>query len=130
MTRTTSAKAYREETENGNITKRQREVFDWLKIHGPATGRQISEAIPGGWKRLAELKTKGYVTESGKVTDCLTGKTAIVWDFCHPDYLLLHTPARKPTRKQLEERLKAAEMALERKQRALDAYPATLHRVI
>lgn len=120
MTRTTSAKAYREETENGNITRKQKEVWDWLKLHGPATGRQISDMIPGAWKRLAELKAKNMVMESGRVVDSLTGKTAIVWDFCHPDYALwAKQQIVKPTRKQLEEKLKATEMALERAQTAL-----------
>lgn len=130
MTRTTSAKAFREETENGNITRKQKEVWDWLKLHGPATGRKVSAAIPGGHKRLAELQRKGYVAEFSRVTDRATGKTAIEWGACAPEQSLLFAPkVRKPTRKQLEAELAATKMALERKQRALDAYPATIHRV-
>ena len=107
MTRTTSAKAFREETGNGNIPHKQYVVWDWLKLHGPATGRQISDMIPGGHKRLAELKAKDMVKELGHLTDGLTGKTAIIWDYKMPDELFwAREKTTKLTRKQLEDKFK------------------------
>jgi hypothetical protein len=129
MTRTTSAKAYREETENGNITKKQYEVWGWLKLHGPSTAREISKSIPGAWKRLAELKAKGYATDTGRLIDGLTGKTVIVWEYSLPHELWANVKVCKMPRKQLEDKLKTTEMALERAQEALKALPGSLHRV-
>jgi hypothetical protein len=121
MTRTTSAKAFREETENGNITKKEIQVWEFLKYQGPATGRHISDMIPGGHKRLAELQRKGYVAEFARVVDRATGKTAIEWGACAPEQSLLFShKVIKPTRKQLEAKLKETEMALERAQMGQD----------
>jgi len=133
MTRTTSAKAFREETDNGNITKKQEQVYEWLMFHGPATGREISAAIPGGHKRLSDLKKKGQVRELPKVIDGATGKEVILWAYRKPQELDWATPdlfpPYKPTRKQLEAKLKETEMALERAQKALNAFPSAISRV-
>ena len=128
MTRTTSAKAYREETENGNITKKQYEVWAWLKLNGPATGRQVSAAIPGGHKRLAELKDCGRAKEIGRVTDSISGKTAIVWDYSipHPLDWRIEKGPNKPTRKALEEKISHLEERCIELEKIVAGYPTLM----
>ena len=128
MTRTTSAKAYREETENGNITKKQFEVWRWLRDNGPSKGREVSNAITGGHKRLAELRDLGWVREFGKVTDGITGKTAIVWGCCikrECDFgAKISTP--KHTRKALEEKITHLEARCIELETIIAGYPTLM----
>ena len=79
MTSKTSAKAYFELQESGQLTKMQQAVANLFRKHGPMTGRQVSSMIPGAWKRLASLQDAGIVTVQGTTKDYGTGKIVSIW---------------------------------------------------
>ena len=75
----TSIKSYHEELESGHITKRQQQVMDILKYNDVATAKQLSEKVPGAWKRLSELVGMGVVRICGLAQDMQTNKTINVY---------------------------------------------------
>jgi hypothetical protein len=80
--RQTSAKAFKEEMENGNIPRRRREVFEYLFYHGPKTGSELDYELryPSAHKRLSELKEMGLIIELGGRKCTITGKDVVEWD--------------------------------------------------
>ena len=80
MVRETSAAAYHEIVESGLLSKRRLQVYEYLYRNGPCTARQVSEGVPGGWKRLGELRDLGVVAEIGQTVCGVTAKTVILWD--------------------------------------------------
>lgn len=102
MIRETSAKAYKEEMENGNLSRKRREVYKYIKMSGPISGRAISKVIPGGHKRLSELLRLGYISDALKQKDPITRKDVILWQVTMPNGLENKPYIDKPSRKQLE----------------------------
>lgn len=85
MTRQTSIAAYRSIKENGLLSKRRWEVYDYLFVNGPCTALRVwREVAPksangGITTRFSELKRMGVVQEVGETKDA-TGMRAILWD--------------------------------------------------
>lgn len=105
MTNTNSINAYRDEKDSGNITKRQQQVVDFLGLVKGATGRQISKAVPGGWKRVSELCDLGLVRVCGNIKDKDTNKTVAVYELTGQQMLLPTPSVKRPSRKELEEKV-------------------------
>ena len=87
MTRDTSIDAYREIEENGLLGKRAWEVYQFLSKNGPCTAKHIIVGLmgptqnSGGYTtRLSELKKKGVVRETGKVTCEYSGFRVFQWE--------------------------------------------------
>jgi hypothetical protein len=78
--RQTSVEAFNKIKETGLLSKRRWQVYEWLYYHGPATARQVSNAIAGAWKRVSELEQVGLVAETGKTKCSHTGQTVTLWD--------------------------------------------------
>lgn len=115
MTNKNSIEAYREEVDNGNISNRQQQVIDWLKVNHYGTARQIGEAVPGAWRRCSELLAMGKITRTKDVICPVTNKK--VARFALPNFADKMTPLfintiKKPTRKQLIDRINELEMEL------------------
>lgn len=109
-----SIEAYREEVDNGNISNRQQQVIDWLKVNHYGTARQIGEAVPGAWRRCSDLKKMGKIIVREDVIDPVTNKK--VSSYALPNFADKMTPLfntnKKPTRKQLIDRINELEMEL------------------
>ena len=80
--KSTSYKSYAELVNSGELPKKQADVANLLRKNGPMTGRQISNMLPGAWKRLAELQDQGIVQVVKTTKDLTTGKIVSVWAFC------------------------------------------------
>jgi len=62
------------------LAGRMLEVFEWLRTHGPATDREIRDALFGEHAdmnmvrpRITDLKRLGFVRETGRRVDDATG---------------------------------------------------------
>lgn len=98
--RDTSLMAYSEL----DITKRQREVWNYLKLCGPITGRALSKSIPGAWKRLNELKIMGFAENCGTTKDPITDKIVRLWRATDQRTFKIDlTQPKRKSRKELEE---------------------------
>lgn len=92
MTRQTSIEAYREIKENGLLSKRRWQVYDYLFHNGPATARQAVLAISNEFgnnvsiafgslaTRFCELRRSGVIEEVGTIIDKETKHEVILWD--------------------------------------------------
>ncbi len=87
MKRETSAEAYRIIEKNGLLSRRRKQVYDYLYVNGPCTAKQITSSLQkgdensGGYTtRLSELRRMGALKEVG-TTECpSTGHNVILWD--------------------------------------------------
>lgn len=120
--RDTSLMAYSEL----DITKRQREVWNYLKLCGPITGRALSKNIPGAWKRLNELKTMGFAENCGTTKDPHTNKIVHLWRATDQRVFKvdLSQPKRKPYKELEAENRRLGEMLTEALYRSSAAYDA------
>lgn len=107
-----SVNAYREEKDNGNISKKQRQVLDWLNKNHYGTAREISQDIPGAWRRCSELLAKGLIKQTKDIVCPITNKQ--VARFCLPnaDDRPVFAPHKQATRKQLLAKITELEMEL------------------
>lgn len=87
MIRETSVKTYLEIKENGLLSKRRFQVYQYLFDHGPCFARQIHKALSmqgtnssSFVSRLSELRDAGVVKEVGETIDPETGMSVILWD--------------------------------------------------
>ncbi len=87
MVRETSIAAFNAIKENGLLSKRRFQVYDFVFHNGPVTARQVTKALlrqgenSGNFAtRLSELRTAGVVREVGKVLDPETGMSVLSWD--------------------------------------------------
>ncbi len=66
---------------SGTLTVRQCEVLALLTEWPGRTAQELQEhtAMRGVWKRLSELRKKGYLVEKGTKKCSITGRNAIVW---------------------------------------------------
>lgn len=87
-TRQTSIDAYTQMRDTGVLGKNRWAVYDWLYHHGPATPKQITDALTKGTgkdsdcfrPRLAELGKMGLAHTVGETVCEKTGRKVIVWD--------------------------------------------------
>lgn len=100
--RSTSIKAYNEIKENGLLSKRRFEVYDYLYHHGAKTQNEVARyyqklypnAGARSWgARFAELKELGVIKEVGTKADSVSGHTTILWDVTE------NLPANLPPKK-------------------------------
>lgn len=87
MIRETRVEAYHQILNNGLLSKRRWEVYEYLYRAGPCYARQIHKALSvqgtnssSFVSRLSELREAGVVKEVGKVLDEETGMSVILWD--------------------------------------------------
>ena len=67
--------------DDGRLTKARRRVYEWLCNNGPATPRQMDDAMgDSAHKRLSELERMGYVKVVKNVICPQTGHQVGYWD--------------------------------------------------
>ena len=128
--KSTSIKAYKEEVENGHITRKARQVLAALKAMGKATARQLGDKVPGAWRRMSELYCKGLV-EAHCTTKCeYTGKIVTLYYPTDNQPLLCPPPKpRKPTRVNREAEIVRLTKELDRRvERAAQLYDVAYRR--
>jgi hypothetical protein len=84
MTRATSAQTYHAIEASGLLSQQRWEAYAALYIVGPATGSEVSDAIPGSIvnnvrTRLSELRDRGVAEEYGTRKCSITGQDVILW---------------------------------------------------
>lgn len=99
----TSKQAYKDIHESGYLTKKQKEVYNWIIATGPMTANEINKHTKStsNHKRLSELKDKGLVMECGSRRDEATHKMVTVWGKTPSGYTPQVTD-KKPTKESLE----------------------------
>lgn len=77
----TSKQAYKKCKESGYMTRKQKEVYNWIANTGPMTAAEINKATEStsNHKRLSELADKGLIVEAGERLDRDTRKMATLW---------------------------------------------------
>jgi len=88
MTRRTSRDAYYSIKENGLLSKRRFEVYEYVYLNGPCTAREAykdlckgSQINPSSYlSRFSELRDLGVLEEVGERFDSETKQTVILWD--------------------------------------------------
>ena len=82
MVRFTSLQALHAIRESGTLGQRQIQAYEVLHHHGPLTGNELSSkaGLPGLWKRLSELETKGMIKVVGERPCTVTGRNCVIWD--------------------------------------------------
>lgn len=82
MIRSTSIEAYNTIRNNGVLTERLRDAYHFIFQHGPLTGQELNNIMPGNgaWKLLSPLRRVGIVSEVGKKKCSITGYNALLWD--------------------------------------------------
>ena len=90
--KSTSYKSYAELVESGELSKKNIAIVNAFKKHGAMTGRQVSQMIPGSWKRLATLQDMGLIEVVKTTKDHTTDKIVTVWAFCGNQPLLQAMP--------------------------------------
>lgn len=125
MTRQTSIESYHAIKDNGLLSRRRFQVYDFLYNSGPATARQAWRAIaPNGHTgsintRFAELREIGVVEEVGTTKEQATGMTVILWD------VTANLPRRLMKKKSAKaERLRKLELVY---RHARDLFSGMLH---
>lgn len=87
--RETSRDAYHAIKENGLLSRRRFEVYEYLYLKGPSTAREMYNSLCAGGKinpssylsRLSELRDMGVVRElPDRKLDPETGQTVLVWE--------------------------------------------------
>lgn len=105
MTRETSIEAYNHIKNNGLLSKRKMQVYDYLYKNGPATGMDVTDALSNGKDhgsystRLSELREAGVVKECGKVKSNHSTHEVILWDVTSKKDPI--KPVKKKTKVQL-----------------------------
>ena len=82
MIQPTSIAAYNDKDRKKNAETHQFEILKIVKQNPESTAREIellSNGIPAPWKRLPELRSKGYVNNPHTRSCKVTGKKAMVW---------------------------------------------------
>lgn len=89
MTRQTSIEAYHKIKNNGLLSKRRWQVYDYLFQFGPQTAKQIMLGLSNSRSkfhggtftgRLSELKRAGVVDDVGQIKCEFSGSTVYIWD--------------------------------------------------
>lgn len=99
----TSKQAYKDIQESGYLTKKQKEVYNWILATGPMTANEINKHTKStsNHKRLSELKDKGLIIECGSRFDPDTRKMVTIWGKA-PDGYTPRPSNKKPTTASLE----------------------------
>lgn len=81
MARSTSKESWKDFKDSDSQALCYRAIIEILERNGNLTGREICKKAgrDGLWKRLSELRTRGFIEEAGKRICSVTGKKAIVW---------------------------------------------------
>lgn len=87
MARDTSIEAFNKIRDNGLLSKRRMQVYEYLFEHGPCTAKQVTGNLrqglqdSGGYNtRLSELRRMGVVKEVDKIVCPESGQKVILWD--------------------------------------------------
>jgi hypothetical protein len=88
MIRETSIEAYKKIKEDGLLSRRRWQVYDFVFYNGPCTSREAYKKLCKGndinpssyLSRFSELRDAGVLSEIGKKFDHETGNTVILWD--------------------------------------------------
>jgi len=97
----TSIKAYREELENGNISKKESVILMYLKHHKPCPACLIP--VSGAWKRMANLERCGMVRVlPQKTISHISGKLVSVYEYCADQPLLCPPPTKRSSTSELK----------------------------
>ena len=82
MIQPTSIAAYNDKDRKKNAETHQFEILKIVKENPESTAREIellSNGIPAPWKRLPELRSKGYVSNPHTRSCKVTGRKSMVW---------------------------------------------------
>ena len=82
MIQPTSIAAYNDKERKKNAESHQFEILKIVKENPESTAREIellSNGIPAPWKRLPELRSKGYVSNPHTRSCKVTGRKSMVW---------------------------------------------------
>ena len=82
MIQPTSIAAYNDKNRKKNAESHQFEILKIVKENPESTAREIellSNGIPAPWKRLPELRSKGYVNNPHTRSCKVTGRKSMVW---------------------------------------------------
>ena len=89
MVRDTSIAAYNAIKNNGMLSRRRWQVYNWLYQYGPCTHNELFRHVVRGDKKLSnanisarlnELRERGVASEVGQRPCSISGHTVIVWD--------------------------------------------------
>ena len=75
----TSIDSYLKLVESGELTNKQAEAYNYIRLNGPCTGRDIPNE---GWKRVSELSRKGVIEDVGVRYCGTTRREATLWQVC------------------------------------------------
>ena len=82
MIQPTSIAAYNDKDRKKNAETHQFEILKIVKENPESTAREIellSNGIPAPWKRLPELRSKGYVNNPHTRSCKVPGRKSMVW---------------------------------------------------
>jgi len=82
MIHSNSRAAYNDKDRKKNAESHQFEILKIVKENPESTAREIellSNGIPAPWKRLPELRSKGYVNNPHTRSCKVTGRKSMVW---------------------------------------------------
>lgn len=119
MVRQSSIEAFKHIKENGLLSARRFNVYEFIVLHGPCTFKQIDMALrqptitSGSYSgRLSELRRMGLIKEVGTTKCPVSGNTVILWEATdRTDPLEIGTAEKEgkgPTKAQLKDMLKEA----------------------
>lgn len=110
---TNSIESFKSERDSGKITKKQQEVINWLKKNKYGTAREISQDIPGAWRRCSELAVMGKVIVVDNPICPITNKKVAMYGLAITEPNTVFTSkVKKPTRKQLIDKINELELNL------------------
>jgi hypothetical protein len=102
--RNTSIEAYIKIKENGLLSKRRLQVYEFMFEHGPCTGRSMHKALSKQGtnsstfiSRISELVDLDVMAEVGQVFDEETNNTVKLWDVT-PNLPIKRTAIEKKAR--------------------------------
>ena len=103
MVRDTSSLAFRSVMKSGLVSKRRKQVYEYVYKNGPVTCRQAmkdlaKQFVLGGSSfstRFSELKRQGLIHEVGSTNDPDTGHKSILWDVTNNEPKKLEQPKTK-----------------------------------
>ena len=136
-TRQTSRDAYDAIQSSGDINDKQRLVYNWLFMNGPATAGEVTAAVkrhdevhPSYHRRLDELSEIGVASRVGERTCKITGRNVTLWDVTDsfPQPVGKKEVIKRPKRGQFRRAMiELAEIHKREKERGFSWSPDTLY---
>jgi hypothetical protein len=99
--RKTSVDCYRIIKENGLLSQRRFQVYNYLFEHGPATQRTAIKSLTGDQRggsitsRFSELERLGVIETCGTVVDPDTEMRVLLWDVTNKLPIKMHDTTKK-----------------------------------